>query len=155
MRAAGMSCVQDVRLLRRRVTELFALLSHKQVKEESRMGMIQDVLALAKGLAQDLKNLIRIALTGALRLEREQDVNEAMASFLDKLHLLVAKGGGPVEGVDGNVLPACPVSHAGAQCATYGCQDFAAKNAGDSPFASSAPREGIGETTHPPSDLCV
>ena len=117
--------------------------------------MIQELLALVKGLAQDLNSLIRIALTGALRLEREQGVNEAMTSFLDRLHLFVAKGGDIVEGADGNVLPFSHVSNAGTQGATYDYQSLPPDNAGDSPFASNAPREGIGETTHPPSSLCV
>ena len=124
--------------------------------------MTQELLALVTGLAHYLKILIRIALTGALRLEREQSVDEAMTSFLDKLHLLVVQGGNPsarrvIKSANGGVLPASQIGNTGTQGVTYGFRSLAPENAGDSPFASSTPREGMGKAPAnvPPSDLCV
>ena len=117
----GMAHVREARMLCRKTVELFTLLSHTQETGERRMGMTQELLALVTGLAHYLKILIRIALTGALKLERgeaggSQAVvhqhhhqqyrsmangapplaqGEAMAAFLDKLHLLAVQGGNP------------------------------------------------------------
>jgi hypothetical protein len=87
------------------------------------MGMTQELLALVTGLAHYLKILIRIALTGALKLDKEVEDGsqalvyqqkqqygaltmangasalaqaEAVTSFLDKLHLLAVQGANPV-----------------------------------------------------------
>ncbi|KNZ74640.1 Rho-type GTPase-activating protein 1 [Termitomyces sp. J132] len=75
----GMSHVREARMLCRKTVELFTLLSHTQETGSRRMGMTQELLALVTGLAHYLKILIRIALTGALKLERDQSVREAMA----------------------------------------------------------------------------
>ena len=117
----GMAHVREARMLCRKTVELFTLLSHTQETGARRMGMTQELLALVTGLAHYLKILIRIALTGALKLERgeaggSQAVvsqqqhgayrstangapplvqGEAMSSFLDKLHLLAVQGGNP------------------------------------------------------------
>ncbi|EGO22161.1 hypothetical protein SERLADRAFT_362555 [Serpula lacrymans var. lacrymans S7.9] len=91
----GMSHVREARMLCRKTVDLFTLLSRTQETGSRRMGMTQELLALVTGIAHYLKILIRIALTGALKLEREQSVREAMASFLDKLHLLAVQGGDP------------------------------------------------------------
>ena len=54
------------------------------------------MLALVTGIIHYLKILIRIVLTGALKLEKEQSVREAMPSFLDKLQdLLAVQSGDP------------------------------------------------------------
>jgi len=116
-----MAHVREARMLCRKTVELFTLLSHTQETGARRMGMTQELLALVTGLAHYLKILIRIALTGALKLERgeaggSQAVvyqqrygayrstangapplaqGEAMSSFLDKLHLLAVQGGNP------------------------------------------------------------
>ncbi|KAH9032333.1 RhoGAP-domain-containing protein [Lactarius hengduanensis] len=132
--------------------DLFTLLSHTQETGTRRMGMTQELLALVTGLAHYLKILIRIALTGALKLEREHGVREAMQSFLDKLHLLAVQGGNPsarrmMKGAKGEVfLPSVPVQAI-----------LAPENAGESPFLG-APRDpalsGV-PVVNPPSDLCV
>lgn len=119
--------------------------------------MTQELLALVTGLAHYLKILIRIALTGALKLEREQSVREAMASFLDKLHLLAVQGGNPaarrmIKGQNGEVMAPSGAGNYGTQGVTYGFRSLAPENAGDSPF-----REGPAKlsSSNPPSDLCV
>jgi hypothetical protein len=146
-------------MLCRKTVELFTLLSHTQETGARRMGMTQELLALVTGLAHYLKILIRIALTGALKLEREQSVREAMGSFLDKLHLLAVQGGNPgakriIKGQNGEVLSANPNANFGTQGVTYGFRSLAPENAGESPFSQ---REGSSssKSSNPPSDLCV
>lgn len=123
--------------------------------------MTQELLALVTGLAHYLKILIRIALTGALKLEREQSVREAMASFLDKLHLLAVQGGNPtarrlIKGQNGEVMAPHPGGNQGTQGVTYGFRSLAPENAGDSPFNPVILRDGSTKvSTNPPSDLCV
>lgn len=148
-----MSHVREARMLCRKTVELFTLLSHTQETGSRRMGMTQELLALVTGLAHYLKILIRIALTGALKLEREYRLLEAMASFLDKLHLLAVQAGNPsarrvVRGQNGE--PIQPASHTnyGTQGVTYGFRSLAPENAGESPFQTA-------RMSHPPSDLCV
>ncbi|KAF9462867.1 hypothetical protein BDZ94DRAFT_1309201 [Collybia nuda] len=153
----GMSHVREARMLCRKTVELFTLLSHTQETGSRRMGMTQELLALVTGLAHYLKILIRIALTGALKLEREQSVREAMASFLDKLHLLAVQGGNPaarrmIKGQNGEVMTPSGTGNYGTQAVTYGFRSLAPENAGDSPF-----REGSAKvmSSNPPSDLCI
>ena len=121
-------------MLCRKTVELFTLLSHTQETGARRMGMTQELLALVTGLAHYLKILIRIALTGALRLEREQSVRDAMSGFLDKLHLLAVQEGNPaarrlLKGSNGEAMTP------------------------KSPFSPSH-RDGR-PSANPPSDLCV
>ncbi|KAF8909401.1 hypothetical protein CPB84DRAFT_1516605 [Gymnopilus junonius] len=154
----GMSHVREARMLCRKTVELFTLLSHTQETGARRMGMTQELLALVTGLAHYLKILIRIALTGALKLEREQSVREAMTSFLDKLHLLAVQGGNPaakrlIKGQNGEVLAPNPHANFGTQGVTYGFRSLAPENAGESPFSQ---REGAPKSSsNPPSDLCI
>lgn len=68
----GMAHVREARLLCRKTVELFTLLSKAQ-DSQRRTGMTQELLALVTGLAHYLKILIRIALTGGLKLERDYD----------------------------------------------------------------------------------
>lgn len=160
----GMSHVREARMLCRKTVDLFTLLSHTQETGARRMGMTQELLALVTGLAHYLKILIRIALTGALKLEREHGVREAMQSFLDKLHLLAVQGGIPsvrrmMKGSKGEVVPSQRSSsgNAGTTGVTYGFRSLAPENAGESPFLG-APRDpalSVVPVVNPPSDLCV
>ncbi|KAK7012274.1 LIM-domain-containing protein [Favolaschia claudopus] len=152
----GMSHVREARMLCRKTVELFTLLSHTQETGSRRMGMTQELLALVTGLAHYLKILIRIALTGALKLERERSVGEAMSSFLDKLHLLAVQGGNPaarriIKGHNGEAMTPSSGGNIGTQGVTYGFRSLAPENAGESPFAPAASRT----SNRPPSDLCV
>lgn len=138
------------------------------------MGMTQELLALVTGLAHYLKILIRIALTGALKLEREQatTVPEALGAFLDKLHMLAIQGGAPgakrmLRRANGEASSSAGASsssslpevlnanaNAGTQGVTYGFRSLAPENAGESPFAGGA-AHGKVAAVNPPSDLCV
>jgi|ERR1700722_5384047 len=158
-----MSHVREARMLCRKTVDLFTLLSHTQETGERRMGMTQELLALVTGLAHYLKILIRIALTGALKLERELGAHDAMTSFLDKLHLLAVQGGNPgarrvLRGANGSALPPINAGNFGTQGVTYGFRSLAPENAGDSPFAINVPKEGNTvkiSVSNPPSDLCA
>lgn len=151
-------------MLCRKTVDLFTLLSHTQETGARRMGMTQELLALVTGLAHYLKILIRIALTGALKLEREHGVREAMQSFLDKLHLLAVQGGNPsarrmLKGAKGEIISTQrPASgNAGTNGVMYGFRSLAPENAGESPFLG-APRDPVLSSVpvvNPPSDLCV
>ncbi|TFK26181.1 hypothetical protein FA15DRAFT_667679 [Coprinopsis marcescibilis] len=159
----GMSHVREARMLCRKTVELFTLLSHTQETGARRMGMTQELLALVTGLAHYLKILIRIALTGALKLERDHGAREAMSSFLDKLHLLAVQGANPaarrmIKGPNGVMQPSPSQGNYGTQCVTYGFRSLAPENAGDSPFSAVAsPSSGTPNkvASNPPSDLCV
>lgn len=155
-----MSHVREARLLCRKTVDLFTLLSKPQ-ESQRRTGMTQELLALVTGLAHYLKILIRIALTGSLKLERDHGVWEAMTNFLDKLHLLAVEGGNPSarrvikssENIVGGQIGA-----PSTQGVTYGFKSLAPENAGDSPFAeSSNSTVPLAErlAVAPPSDLCV
>ena len=158
-----MSHVREARMLCRKTVDLFTLLSHTQETGTRRMGMTQELLALVTGLAHYLKILIRIALTGALKLEREHGVREAMQSFLDKLHLLAVQGGNPsarrmMKGAKGEVISQRSGSgNAGTNGVTYGFRSLAPENAGESPFLGAPRDPGLSSVpvVNPPSDLCV
>lgn len=161
-RCSGMSHVREARMLCRKTVDLFTLLSHTQETGARRMGMTQELLALVTGLAHYLKILIRIALTGALKLEREQAsrIPDALGAFLDKLHMLAIQGGAPgakrmlkrangeqagtpvviAPGEDASAGGGAPAVNAGTQGVTYGFRSLAPENAGESPFAAS-PRD--------------
>jgi hypothetical protein len=155
-----MSYDQDAHLLYENVMNLFAVLSYKRISPKDRMDMIHNLFTLMKGLAQDLKTLIRIALMGALRLEREKVVNDPIALFLDKLHVLVIGGCNPltrraIQSTDEDDMPR--VSPGGdAGCAAFVDPRLLPENTGDYPFSGSAPREGSEESTDSslPSNLC-
>ncbi len=151
-------------MLCRKTVDLFTLLSHTQETGARRMGMTQELLALVTGLAHYLKILIRIALTGALKLEREYGVREAMQSFLDKLHLLAVQGGNPsarrmLKGAKGEIISTqrSASGNAGTNGVMYGFRSLAPENAGESPFLGASRDPGLSSVpvVNPPSDLCV
>ncbi|OSX64291.1 hypothetical protein POSPLADRAFT_1045378 [Postia placenta MAD-698-R-SB12] len=162
LKLKGMSHVREARMLCRKTVDLFTLLSHTQETGARRMGMTQELLALVTGLAHYLKILIRIALTGALKLEREHNVQEAITSFLDKLHMLAIQGGNPsakrmMKRANGEVLALVDNGNTGTQGVTYGFKSLAPENAGESPFMG-APRDPAlakVNVVNPPSDLCA
>ena len=100
----------------------------------------QELLALVTGIAHYLKILIRIALTGALKLEKEQSVREAMASCLDKLHLLAVQSGDPgarqlIKNGSGEIMGQNGCMHG----VTYGYRSLASELVGESPFSIMSP----------------
>jgi len=122
------------------------------------MEATQELLALVTGIAHCLKILIKVALTGALALEREQNVREAMPSFLDTLHLLAGQGGDPaarrlIKSGSGQIVGQHKGVNIGTQGVTYGFISLAPENAGESPFSADSP--SCLTARNLPSDRCV
>ncbi|CAO3597185.1 unnamed protein product [Absidia cylindrospora] len=91
---------REAHMLCKKVTSLFALLSHTQVDGLRRIGITQDLLSLVTGLAQYLKVLIRLGLTGALKLENKSDTKSpAISRFLSQL-VKLANGQQPNDALD-------------------------------------------------------
>ncbi|KAH9935931.1 RhoGAP-domain-containing protein [Epithele typhae] len=162
MRLKGMSHVREARMLCRKTVDLFTLLSHTQETGARRMGMTQELLALVTGLAHYLKILIRIALTGALKLEREQEVHDAITNFLDKLHMLAIQGSNAsarriMKRANGDLITPNENGNVGTQGVMYGFKSLAPENAGESPFSASPKDPALSKVpvVNPPSDLCV
>ncbi|KAG9101114.1 hypothetical protein FRC06_003342 [Ceratobasidium sp. 370] len=154
--AKGMSHVREARMLCRKTVDLFTLLSHTPSSDSkhSPSGMSQELLALVTGLAHYLKILIRIALTGALKLERELgDNGVALSRFLDRMKAL-AKSGGDVRArrlvSSKSLMPNASPNGSDSNVAAYGYRSLAPEVAGESPFASPV---GVGMGA--PSDLCA
>ncbi|KAI9484079.1 MAG: hypothetical protein EXX96DRAFT_477944 [Benjaminiella poitrasii] len=77
---------RETNMLCGKVSNFFSLLSHTQQTGYRRSGITQDLLTLVTGLAHYLKALIRIGLTGSLRLDKKKDAKtEAVSRFLSKL----------------------------------------------------------------------
>lgn len=89
--AKGISHIREARMLCKKIVNFFSLLSHTQETGARRMGITQELLSLVTGLAHYLKILIRIALTGALKLERDYGNHEAIDWFLDQLAYLAER----------------------------------------------------------------
>lgn len=75
-------------MLCKKVVNFFSLLSHTHETGARKMSITQELLSLVTGLAHYLKILIRIALTAALRLEREHGNMTAIGHFLSRLDRL-------------------------------------------------------------------
>lgn len=80
--------VREARMLCKKVVNFFSLLSHTHESGARKMGITQDLLSLVTGLAHYLKILIRIALTAALKLERDYSSKTALSHFLSRLDRL-------------------------------------------------------------------
>ncbi|EJD08197.1 uncharacterized protein FOMMEDRAFT_16660 [Fomitiporia mediterranea MF3/22] len=159
----GMSHVREARLLCRKTVDLFTLLSRPQ-DNQRRTGMTEELLASVTGLAHYLKILIRIALTGNLKLERDHSAHEAIDNFLDKLRLLAVQGGSP----SARRAVQDSEKHTGAfggadntRGVTYGFKSLAPEIAGESPLSSfnDGPDSRV-PLVEPlsikqPSDLCI
>lgn len=75
-------------MLCKKVVNFFSLLSHTHEAGARKMSITQELLSLVTGLAHYLKILIRIALTAALKLEREHQNTTAISQFLNRLDRL-------------------------------------------------------------------
>ncbi|KZP01568.1 RhoGAP-domain-containing protein [Calocera viscosa TUFC12733] len=147
--AKGMSHIREARMLCRKTVDLFTLLSRTEHTVDRRMRFTEELLAVVTGLAHYLKILIRIALTGSLKLEREYDDRNAGSNMLDKLQGLVRDGANPsapraTRAVGGGTL--------GTQGVIYGYKCLSPEYAGESPFS---PNATDAQQMDPPSDLCI
>ncbi|KAG8920107.1 hypothetical protein FRC01_000914 [Tulasnella sp. 417] len=169
--AKGMSHVREARMLCRKTVDLLSLLSHTQDSSSStnppqvqsqRTGITQDILSLVTGLAHYLKILIRIALTGGLKLEREHSNGDALPKFLDHLQCLAMDGANP--NAKRRQLPTIPNPSKPAVVGrsddiAYGYRSLDPDCAGESPFSPNAIAQAVQRDTslisNPPTDLCV
>ena len=152
-----MSHVREARILCRKTIELFTLLSHTQETGALGMGMTQELLALVTGLAHYLKMLIRIALTGALKL-KERNVKDAINCFLDKLHLLEVQRANPsakrlIKTSDGEQFSIDSHANLGTQGVTYGFLSLAPETVGESLYSRADTGSEVSTTQL--SDWCV
>jgi hypothetical protein len=143
-------------MLCRKTVELFTLLTG--IGERRPMDMTRELLALVTALAHYLKVLIRIALTGALKLEQLQSVKDATTSFLDKLHLLAVRRADPsakrlITGSHDESLNLILHANPGTQGVVYGFRSLSPEYAGESPFSQTGMNSKL--STASPSDLCV
>ncbi|KAI0244308.1 Rho-type GTPase activating protein Rga1 [Massospora cicadina] len=76
---------QEPKSLCRKIIGFFSLLSHTKDHFKSPIGITQNLLSQVTGVAHYLKSLIRIALVGALKLERAYGSRSAVANFLKML----------------------------------------------------------------------
>ena len=84
----GLSYSREAKLLCKKVVAFFQLLAESQDTGVRRLGVTQELLSLVTGLAHYLKLMIRICLSGALKLERETGSSEGLESFLEDISKL-------------------------------------------------------------------
>ena len=84
----GLSYSREAKLLCKKVVAFFQLLAESQDTGVRRLGVTQELLSLVTGLAHYLKLMIRICLSGALKLERETGTAEGLESFLEDISKL-------------------------------------------------------------------
>ncbi|KAI9636708.1 uncharacterized protein MKK02DRAFT_25397 [Dioszegia hungarica] len=90
----GMSHAREAKQLCRKLVNLFSTMSQISPTGPAQPNN-QDLYTLITQLAHYLKILIRIALTGAIKLEREQGHATAMINALGRLNLLGMDGSDP------------------------------------------------------------
>lgn len=150
-----MSHVREARLLCRKTVDLFTLLSHTQETGERRVGMTQELLALVTGLAHYLKILIRIALTGALKLERDHGFSKGLTSFLQHLQVLSSNKANPsIRRLKADVNPTPDGGCSSTQGVIYGYKSLAPEIAGETPFSAQTMDSGQRQLPTP-YDLCI
>ncbi|CAG8515142.1 5156_t:CDS:10 [Acaulospora colombiana] len=93
----GLQYHREAKMLCKKIQNFFSLLGDAHKSGIKKLGISQDLLALVTGLAQFLKVLIRIALTGALKLERDFNGAVAIENFLTKLGEFTKKNGKQIE----------------------------------------------------------
>ncbi|KAI9618934.1 hypothetical protein H4Q26_012191 [Puccinia striiformis f. sp. tritici PST-130] len=86
--AQEISHVREARMLCKKIVNFFSLLSHTHETGARKMSITKELLSLVTGLAHYLKILIRIALTSALKLEREFSDRNGILQFLSRLDRL-------------------------------------------------------------------
>ena len=84
----GLSYSREAKLLCKKVVAFFQLLAESQDTGVRRLGVTQELLSLVTGLAHYLKLMIRICLSGALKLERETRSSEGLEMFLEDISKL-------------------------------------------------------------------
>ncbi|KAI9484416.1 hypothetical protein BDB00DRAFT_878897 [Zychaea mexicana] len=86
-----LQCISEPRAVCQQIIRFFHLLAYHDDMEQKDTCVTQELLSLVTGMAQNLKTLIRIGLTEALRLEGQHNVQDAVYRFLANLLLLEKK----------------------------------------------------------------
>jgi LIM domain len=81
----------EAKRLCKKIVNFFSLLSHTQESGMQMIGITEELLSLVTGLAHYLKILIRIALSGALKLEKKYHSQVAIPNFLNDLMQLASR----------------------------------------------------------------
>ncbi|KAJ3171578.1 hypothetical protein HDU88_007658 [Geranomyces variabilis] len=82
----GLQHSKEPKQLTKKIVHFFSLLSYvQQDPEENRQEATKEMISVVTSLAHTLKILIRAALNGALKLEREHNIDTAVLDFLDRL----------------------------------------------------------------------
>jgi hypothetical protein len=81
----------EAKRLCKKIVNFFSLLSHTQESGIQMIGITEELLSLVTGLAHYLKILIRIALSGALKLEKKYFSKVAIPNFLNDLMQLASR----------------------------------------------------------------
>ncbi|KIO25870.1 hypothetical protein M407DRAFT_236420 [Tulasnella calospora MUT 4182] len=169
--AKGMSHVREARMLCRKTVNLLdhlqgseysSSLSNPSPVRSQRVDVTQALLSLVTSLAHYLKILIRIALTGALKLEREHSNGDALLRFLGCVQRLGIDGADPNAKRQQDVTVAKLSRPTAVDCSksvAYGYESLAPECAGESPFSlkaiAQAIQKGTSSVLTPPSDLCA
>ncbi|KAG2171655.1 hypothetical protein INT43_008035 [Umbelopsis isabellina] len=90
----------EAKRLCKKIINFFSLLSHTQESGAQLNGITEELLSLVTGLAHYLKILIRVALTGALKLEKQYHNNMAIPTFLNNLMQLASREERDESGLD-------------------------------------------------------
>ncbi|KAG8956873.1 hypothetical protein FRC00_004795 [Tulasnella sp. 408] len=172
--AKRMSHVREAWPLCRKTTDLFNLFSHTQYSLSSSnpsqvqspwVGVTQEPLALGAESAHYLKILIRVALTGAPKLEREHSNEEPLIKFLGHLVCLETDGADPNPREAGSPSLPSVAKLSGSNMVdeserfTYGYRSLSPDCAGESPFSprviAQAIQKGLVSVPTPPTVLCA
>ncbi|KAI7849537.1 hypothetical protein BDC45DRAFT_271959 [Circinella umbellata] len=89
-----LQCVNESRAVCDQIIRFFHLLAYQQhdaMEHQNQICVTQELLSLVTSMAQNLKTLIRIGLTEALRLESQYEIQDAVYQFLSNLLLLEKK----------------------------------------------------------------
>lgn len=105
-----MSHAREAKQLCRKLVNLFSTMS--QITPEGAGPPSQELFTLITQLAHYLKILIRIALTGSIKLERYQNNQIAMTNSLARLNLLAMDNGDPTVKKRGDFPDPAPSSRA-------------------------------------------
>lgn len=98
----GMSHAREAKQLCRKLVNLFSMMSQISPNVPNSPNN-QDLFNLITQLAHYLKILIRIALTGSIKLERDHGNHTAMTNALARLNLLAMDGSDPTVPKRGDV----------------------------------------------------
>ncbi|KAJ3745577.1 hypothetical protein DFH05DRAFT_1488610 [Lentinula detonsa] len=151
----SLSYTDDAWKLCRKVLDLFTVIS--RTKGPASGSQATELTNVVKGLAQDLRALIQIALSSALKLEHETAGN-ALEGLLEKLYRLVETetGGQSVRRMTDAHYTSVTETNPSTQGVIFGFRSLAPEIAGESPFSNYLTTLGMEKISHQLSfGVCV